>query len=167
MTLASSIFHLLIAALGVHPISSACPTCLEVFSIDIFTHLGPTAEAHVKVQPLPSGCVTVVSGTWTDPNGGTVTRNSIASGTRRRAEFPIYSDLYGTFVFNVDDINCGTEYTYIGNDTATVTIEAPAPAPTPTIPTPPEPSCLAAGEACSRKSGLPCCNGTCRRKLCQ
>lgn len=95
---------------------------LEVFSIKTYTYLGPTVEAHVKVTPIPSGCTTVVTGTWTDPEGGQVTRNSIASGTRRRAEFPIYSTLTGTFVFTVDKINCGESYSYNGNDSVSVTI---------------------------------------------
>jgi len=112
--------------------SAACPTCLEVYSIQLFTYLGPDVEAHVKVTPLPSDCVTVVTGQWTEPDGNYVVSSSIASGTRRRAEFPLYSDQAGDFEFKVLDINCGNTYSYHGNDSATITLgNTPAPSESP------------------------------------
>jgi hypothetical protein len=65
-------------------------------------------------------------------NGDTLTRYAIASGTRRRAEFPIYSALAGTFVFTVDNITCGSTYTYNGHDSVSINIgSSSTPAPTP------------------------------------
>jgi len=164
-----AVTSLLLAAL-MAPLASGASSNLSVYSIQTYTYLGPTIEAHVKVTPLPSECVTVVTATWTDPAGGAVTRNSIASGTRRRAEFPIYSDLYGTFVFTVDDINCGGQYKYNGNDSVQVTIDPPtdpAPAP-PTDPAPaPAPACIAEGGRCTR-NGDACCAGlSCKGKTCK
>jgi len=94
----------------------------------------------VKVDPLPLECVTVVTGRWTGPDGATRESNSIASGTRRRAEFPFWSETpSGTFEFVVVAITCGTEYSYHGNDSASITI-SPTPTPAPADPVPAEPS---------------------------
>ena len=159
---------------------SACPTCLEVFSISIYTYLGPTVEAHVKVYPLPSGCTTVMTATWTDPLGHSSTQNAIALGTHCRAEFPFNSGLTGTFVFTVDNITCGTDYTYHGNDsmsititdaTTTTTTTATVTTPTTTSQLPPS-VCLTEGESCSGLTAPSCCNGLAckgrkRQKICK
>lgn len=92
------------------PVAQAAPTpkghcaqdCLRVYSITLYTYLGPTVEAHVKVVDENGGGArgAVVHGEWTLPDGTTVDGYSML-GTRMRAEFPVTSNQTGTFTFTV------------------------------------------------------------------